>query len=84
MDTYRSILQIGIALYQIERGNYRGAVKMLLRVRQWLTPLPDVCRGVDVAGLRQNAQTIYAELTNLGEENLGDFNWALIKPVLID
>ena len=40
-DFYRGILQVGIAYYQIERGNYRGAVKMLLRVRQWLDPLPD-------------------------------------------
>jgi predicted metal-dependent hydrolase len=80
-DLYRSILQIGIALYQIERGNYRGAVKMLLRVRQWLTPLPDVCRGVNVAGLRQNAQTIYDELARLGEENVEAFNWTLVKPV---
>ena len=38
-DLYRAILQIGIAYYQIKRGNYRGGLKMLLRVRQWLDPL---------------------------------------------
>lgn len=80
-DLYRSILQVGIALYQIERENYRGAVKMLLRVRQWLEPLPDVCRGVNVAKLRQNTQTIHDEITNLGEENLGEFNWKLVEPI---
>lgn len=80
-DLYRSILQVGIALYQIERKNYRGAVKMLLRVRQWLDPLPDRCRGVDIAKLRQNTQTIHTELINLGEENLGDFNWEIVEPI---
>ena len=80
-DLYRSILQVGIALYQIERENYRGAIKMLLRVRQWMEPLPDVCRGVNVAKLRQNTQTIHNELTNLGEENLGEFNWAIVEPI---
>ncbi|MFO7682675.1 MAG: DUF309 domain-containing protein [Chloroflexota bacterium] len=80
-DLYRSILQIGIALYQIERENYRGAVKMLLRVRQWLEPLPEYCRGVNVGRLRLNAQVIYEELLNLGEEKLGKFNWELVEPV---
>lgn len=80
-DLYRSILQVGIALYQIEQENYRGAVKMLLRVRQWLEPLPDVCRCVNVAKLRQNTQTIHTELTNLGEEKIGEFNWDIVEPI---
>lgn len=83
-DLYRSILQVGIALYQIERNNYRGAVKMLLRVRQWLEPLPDNCRGVHVAKLRQNTQIIYDELTSLGEKNLEQFNWGIIEPIEVD
>jgi predicted metal-dependent hydrolase len=81
-NLYQGILQIGVALYQIERGNYRGAVKMLLRARQWLTPLPDTCRGVNVAGLRQNAQTVYDELARLGEDRLGEFNWGLVESVV--
>lgn len=54
-DLYRAILQVGIACYQVTRGNPRGAVKMLLRSVQWLKVLPDVCQGVDVARLRQDA-----------------------------
>ena len=41
-DLYRAILQVGIAYYQITRGNHRGALKMLLRSMQWLALLPDV------------------------------------------
>lgn len=82
-DLYRGILQIGIALYQIQRGNYRGAMKMLLRVRQWLTPLPDTCQGVNVAALRQNVTTYYTHLVALTPDNIAHFNWGLVAPVLV-
>jgi hypothetical protein len=29
---------------------------MLLRVRQWLDPLPDACRGVDITDLRSTVE----------------------------
>src|SRR3990170_2483973 len=37
-DLYRAILQIAVAYYQILRGNYNGAIKIFLRVRQWIDP----------------------------------------------
>ena len=73
-NLYRGILQIGIAYLQIERGNYRGAIKMLLRVRQWLDPLPDVCRGINIAQLRADAQAIHSALLQLGPERLNEFD----------
>ena len=81
-DLYRGILQVGIAYYQIEQGNYRGAVKMLLRVRQWLDPLPDVCRGVDVAGLRADVDRVYAALAALGPERVQEFDRSLFGTVM--
>lgn len=75
-DLYRGILQVGIAYYQIEQGNYRGAVKMLLRVRQWIEPLPDVCRGVDVARLRADVEAVHAALLALGPGQIGVFDRA--------
>jgi tetratricopeptide (TPR) repeat protein len=39
-ELYRAIIQVGVAYLQIERGNYDGAVKMFLRLRQWIDPLP--------------------------------------------
>jgi hypothetical protein len=82
-NLYRGILQVGIALYQVERGNYRGAVKMLLRVRQWLNSLPDVCRGVNVAKLRQNTAVIHRRVTDLGPERLDEFDWEMVEEVEI-
>lgn len=80
-ELYRGILQVGIAYYQIQRGNYRGAVKMLLRVRQWLDPLPDWCRGIHVAKLRQEAATVQEALTTLGADSVGSFDQQLFQPV---
>jgi hypothetical protein len=49
---YRSLLHLAVACLHTERGNWRGAQKMLLRMRPWLAVLPEQCRGVDVASLR--------------------------------
>lgn len=80
-DLYRAILQVGIGYYQIERGNYRGALKMLQRSVQWLLQLPDACQGIDVAQLRRDSFAVRAELERLGEANFADFDHALIKKV---
>jgi hypothetical protein len=82
-DLYRGILQVGIAYYQIEEGNYRGAVKMLLRVRQWLDPLPDVCRGVDVARLREDVARVYGVLVTEGPERIGQFDRRLFGTIVV-
>lgn len=83
-ELYRGILQVGIAYFQIQRGNYRGAVKMLLRVRQWLTPLPDVCRGVNIAALRENVDTVQAALTALGPEQITEFDQSLFQQLQVE
>ncbi len=82
-DLYRAVLQVGIAYYQITRGNQRGALKMLLRCVQWLALLPDVCQGVDVAQLKADASAVRAELERVGPDGLADFDRALLKPVKI-
>jgi predicted metal-dependent hydrolase len=80
-DLYRAILQVGVAYYQITRGNHRGALKMLLRSVQWLSILPDVCQGVDVRQLREDSYRVRAELERVRPEDIGAFDRALLKPV---
>lgn len=79
-DLYQGVLQIGVAYYQITRGNRRGALKMLLRGSRWLAALPDRCQGVDVAGLRADADAVRAELVRVGDD-LAAFDTNLLKPV---
>ncbi|MEK7277013.1 MAG: DUF309 domain-containing protein [Chloroflexota bacterium] len=82
-ELYRGILQIAVAYLQITRRNYNGAIKIFLRARQWLDPLPDVCRGVDVAALRKDAAEARAALETLGAERIGEFDLSLLKPVTL-
>ena len=82
-ELYRGILQVAVAYLQIERGNYNGAMKMFFRLRQWLDPLPDECRGVNVAQLRADALAARQELERLGPERIAEFNRALFKPLLM-
>lgn len=80
-DVYRAILQIGLGYYHIQRGNYRGAVKMFQRCRQWLDPFPDACRGINLAQLRADMMRAEAELLRLGPDRLRAFNPILMRPV---
>ncbi len=78
-DLYRAILQVGVAYFQIERGNYRGALKMLQRSVQWLHLLPEVCQGIDVAQLRRDSYHVRAELQRLGPGRLAELDRGLLK-----
>jgi hypothetical protein len=80
-ELYRAILQVAVAYLQIERKNYNGAIKMFLRLRQWITPLPDECRGVDIARLKADAQQVYERLVALGQERIVEFDPGLFQPV---
>ena len=63
---YQGVLQVAVAYLQIERGNRDGALKLFLRSRQWLSPLPDTCQGVDVRQLRQDAAEVEQALKEEG------------------
>lgn len=80
-EMYRAILQIAVAYHHIIHLNFNGAVKMFLRARQWINPLPDTCRGVDIDELRKDSATVYAELQRLGPERMQEFDPGLLKPV---
>ncbi len=80
-ELYRAILQIAVAYLQIQRRNYNGAIKMFLRARQWIDPLPDVCRGVEIAQLRSDAAIARATLEALGAERISEFDLATLKPI---
>lgn len=82
-DLYRAILQVGIAYFQIERGNYRGALKMLQRSVQWLMLLPDTCQGVNIKKLREDSFRVRAELERLGEDGLAELDKSLLKKVAL-
>lgn len=84
-DMYKAVLQVAVAYLQIERQNYAGAVKMFMRARQWLDPLPDVCRGIDIGRLKQDAQRVHQKLLELGPQQIQTIDRNMLKPVrLVD
>ncbi len=81
-EVYRAILQVGVAYYHITRGNYVGALKMLRRSVQWFAPLPDVCQGIDVRQLREDAARVRATLEVRDPADTAAFDDALLKPIV--
>jgi predicted metal-dependent hydrolase len=80
-ELYRGILQIAVAYYHILRGNYAGAVKMFHRSQTWLSPFPDQCCGIDLAGFRADYRKVEAALARLGPQGLSRFDRGLLKPI---
>ena len=81
-DLYRGVLQVAVAYFQIRRANYRGIIKMFQQSHQWLDPLPDTCRGVDVAQLRMDAYTVHDQVLPLGPDRINEIQVGSLKPVL--
>jgi predicted metal-dependent hydrolase len=81
-DLYQAVLQVAVAYYQIQRGNFRGAQKMFLRMRQWIDPLPDTCRGVEIARLRAEARLVQQAMLDAGPERMDEIDMGLLKPVI--
>ena len=80
-DLYQGILQIGLAYFQISRGNYRGALKMFIRGQRNLEPLGEELLGVDITKLRSDAKIVEETVRHLGPSHLHELDTRLIKPV---
>lgn len=82
-DLYQGVLQVGVAYYQIQRGNHRGALKMLKRSARWLSALPDVCQGIDVQQLREDSGRVRAALEAMNPADIEKFDRSLFKPLVL-
>ena len=80
---YLGLLQVGVAYLQIQRKNYVGAHKLFQRAWQYLVALPDMCRGVNIAQVRADAQAAQAELERLGPVRIAEFDPVFFKPIQI-
>ncbi|MCK6538944.1 MAG: DUF309 domain-containing protein [Anaerolineales bacterium] len=80
-NLYRGVLQIAVAYLHLTRGNYRGAVKVYERSKKWLNGLPDICKGVRVRQLRNDAEKAIGEVQRLGAERIAEFDPAFLKPI---
>jgi predicted metal-dependent hydrolase len=83
-DLYQGILQIGLAFLQIERDNWLGSLKMFRRGLPKLRDLPPVIQGVHLAELRDAAEAIHAEVTELGPGGLHTFDRSRFPKIRVD
>jgi len=73
---YKGILQVGVGFYHLTRRNYNGAVKVLARGINYLTPYAPRCIGVDVRRLIDEATRVLEQVRALGPERIGEVNLA--------
>lgn len=71
---YQGILQLGVACYHLERGNFAGALKVIRRSREKLALFQDEVLGIDVGRLREDAARLEAYLA------VGD--WTISPPAV--
>jgi hypothetical protein len=70
---YQGILQIGVAFYHAQQGNWPGMVKALGRGKGKLLPFLPGCQGVDVAALLADTERAETELRRLGPQHIAEF-----------
>lgn len=80
-ELYRAILQTAVVYLHVTRANYNGAVKVYGRVQKWISPWPEVCRGIEIGQLRRDLDTVIAEVKRLGPDGMAGFDRSLLKPV---
>ncbi len=83
---YEGILQIGVGMYHLlHKHNFHGAAVKLDHGIRLLEAFPDVCHGVDVARLRQDAARARECLLALGPDGMDRFSPELTPRVhLVD
>jgi predicted metal-dependent hydrolase len=81
-ELYQGILQIGVACYQIERGNLPGSLKMFERGLRRLRQFAPECLGLDVARLIADSERLRDAAQELGPERLAELNCAFFPRIV--
>ncbi len=81
-ELYQGILQVGLACYQIERGNLSGALKMFERGLRRLHQFTPECLGIDVSRLIVEAEHVRDEARRLGAERLHEIDRGLFPRIV--
>jgi predicted metal-dependent hydrolase len=82
-ELYQGILQVGVACYQIERGNLPGALKMFERGLRRLRQFAPECLSIDVSRLIADAERVRDEAQQLGPERLNELDRSLFPRITV-
>ncbi len=78
---YQGILQVGVSLHHLRRGNWVGAVNLMERGLHLLSAYPDRCQGVEVSALRRSSERILRYLRSEGRPGVDKFDWNLAPKI---
>ncbi|HLZ72126.1 MAG TPA: DUF309 domain-containing protein [Dehalococcoidia bacterium] len=78
---YQGILQVGVGLLHLQRGNLYGAARMMAKGLRLLQPFQPRCLGVDVERFVAESERCLAAVEALTPESLSRFDKALIPRV---
>lgn len=67
-DVYKGVLQIGIGLLHLSKGNEKGAKLLLTRGRELLAPFLPTCLGLDLATLCSEAEQVLRLLDDVDQK----------------
>ena len=81
-ELYQGILQVGVACYQVERGNLPGTLKMFERGLRRLRRFTPECLGIDVSRLIAEAEHVRDEAQRLGPERLNELDRRLFPKII--
>ncbi len=80
---YQGILQVGVACYHVENGNWRGATNLVSGGIEKLEAFVPDWQGVDVEGLLAQARRCEEEIRRLGPEKIGRFDRSLFPGIRV-
>ena len=80
---YQGILQVGVSLHHLRRGNWVGAVNLMERGLHLLSAYPDHCQWVEVSALRRSSERILRYLISEGRSGVDKFDWNLAPKIEI-
>lgn len=80
---YQGILQVGIAFYHLNNGNWRGATRLLRNGIRYLKDFEPETLGIDVAELARESEACLRELEKLGPEEMRGFDRSRIPKVRV-
>ena len=66
-DLYKGMLQIGIGLLHLQRGNVNGARNLLQKGGELIEPFTPTCFGLDLDKLSSDARSVLNRLQAPGE-----------------
>lgn len=80
-NLFKGILQVGVGLHHLTRGNYNGTVKVLARGIEYLKAYTPRCMGVEIQQLIDEATRVLERVRMFGPERISEIDLTALPRV---